>query len=499
MSGRYQIIGADDDEEETPVARPANQPAPAQPGPPSGGYGGQQAAMGGAGEQFVTVVVPENWAPGQHLMIPTPNGNQVVSVPPGLAPGQQFRVPVPPVGQQLLNVQVPPGVGPGQQLTVRAPNGQLFMATVPPAHGPGSTFQMAIPRGSGAPPPPPQGGGGMPPMQQQQQQQAPPPPAPRSQAEMATSAQDQAVQMRETAVLLESCLSGLEPGENVQANELVQELVTQCQAQSTSGQRLLSEVTDEAAMMAMLEANDAVQSALTKYESVLVKTPGQQHQATPVSGGSQGSTPAWLDPSLGGGDFPGAPPAAPAAAHLLPPPPSGKPRAEPTPAAPAPPEPQADLLYTGPMASQAQTQEAELQDMFGGGPGMAQPAFAGIPSMGMPSMGAPMPPPAAFPTMGEPAPNPLAGAMLADTKTAAPPDSNLLSEADDMLGGPPAMLMDHTTVITPNIAAVQTKEAVLDDEANNLLAEFDDLIGSMETPRLPAQGAAAPSAGLTDK
>jgi len=505
MSGRYQII-AEDDDDDTPVARPASGGGPSQ-GPPQGGVAApagyasnaQGAPAGGAApQQYITVLVPTDWQAGQHLMIPTANGNQVVSVPPGLSPGQQFRVPVPPVGQQLLNVQVPPGVAPGQQLTVRAPNNQLFTATVPPGHGPGSTFQMAIPRGSNAPNAPMSAGGVPPP--------APQPPQ-RSPTEMAASAKDQATQMRETAVLLEAMLGSLEPGDNVQENELVQELVTQCQNSNKVSQRILEEVTDEAAMMQVLEANDAVMSALTKYESVLLS-------ATPSAGGSSSAAsrntpvapppaaqePAWLASNLGGGSaggFPGAPPAA-----------------APVPAGGA------DLLQRKPAVAPPPSEEDEMADMFASGLPMAAPAFAPQqpqqqqafmqqPAFGMQQQGFPQMQQQGFPQMQQqnnpfPAPQqPSQGLnwgqpqMMQQPMQAAVP---AMGGADMMAQERPrsesaASLIDNSTVVTPNaLAAAGAKEDVaLDDEANDLLAEFDDLIGSMEPAPAPAGRTMAPA------
>ena len=460
-------------------------------------------------------------------MIPTPTGNQVVSVPPGLAPGQQFRVPVPAAPQQLLNVQVPPGIGPGQQLTVRAPNGQLFMATVPPGHTTGSTFQMAIPRGAGpAPGPAGNAGPGL--------GAVPPPPQP---AVNPAEIKEQAVGWKETAGVLEMMLGSLEAGENVQGNELIQELVEQCQTASRMSQRIMEDVTDEAAMMAVLEANDVVMTALSKYEAVLVGGSAAAAPPPPPSSSSGGSEsqPAWLAENLGGDgeSFPGAqapsnpPPPQPVATHipLAPPPQPAKSRAPPVQEEEPPNllnlEPEAKPTVTP--AAAKPSAEAELEAMFGNaaptpafpmqpaaGQGMwpqgTQPSPGGLPTMQQPTMGG-------LPTMQQPTmgigamgsplqTNPIVQPQKPTQKpTATPaiPASNLTAEADAMLmTGPGVAPMGQPATMTSNPAA-QKDTAALDAEANDLLAEFDDLIGSMETTGMGVPPAAPNHKSMTDK
>ena len=74
MSGRYQVIGDDSDDEE--VARPPQRANVGQE-PRRNEVHASMAAGGAGGQpQYLTVQVPNDWKAGQHLMIPTPNGNQ---------------------------------------------------------------------------------------------------------------------------------------------------------------------------------------------------------------------------------------------------------------------------------------------------------------------------------------------------------------------------------------------------------------------------------------
>eukprot|EP00656_Telonema_subtile_P020144 TRINITY_DN212_c0_g4_i3.p1 TRINITY_DN212_c0_g4~~TRINITY_DN212_c0_g4_i3.p1 ORF type:complete len:481 (+),score=71.33 TRINITY_DN212_c0_g4_i3:204-1646(+) len=470
MSSRYQLI-EDDDEPYEPVQQQQQQSSthPAQPAAPSSGGMSSRPQPQLQGGQHVSVVVPPDWQHGQQLQIPTPSGTQVVDVPQGMGPGQQFRVQLPDSGQGKLSVTVPQGMGPGQEITVRAPNGQLFKATIPAGYGPGNTFYMAVPTTAL------QNSGGHQtyPQQQQQQQQHHPAPDP---AQINAHAAECAASMKETAGLLEMMLGALEPGEDAKTNEIIQDLVQTCRTSTGQSERYVQDISEESVLMALLESNDAVCTALMKYESIALAGPQQTTSTADAAAAAPaaapnpapsvsedladllGSTPpSWAAASVVQQQHTSAPPV-----RQLPPP------------APAPaPQPSVPAWGSTNVVAQQQGQQPGVNSMMM--PPSNQPPAQQQPPAPIMQASMPMPAPAPMPppTWAATAPAPAFSGQLAPIQNTTPAQP----QQSGMMQPTPVEPAPAPSAAVQRAAATEQK---LDGDVNDILADFDSLINDMD-------------------